>query len=209
MQTIDVLPRSSDRRRVAVQLDGNQVLFEAPGVCDHPAVGRKDGRVAVEDKLVVAPHLVDEHKEALVLAGEAGKHVATKVTLAEDVRRRGDVDEHLGAGVRMIPGCSQFLASPSEGILAVWGQQPHIIGETGLGLIFDPKDFVKWHTFTDATQGYGVYLGPRLKDQRPVHVRMRLVGVWSEGGVASADTFIPHLKDLALRFTAPVVVTSQ
>lgn len=117
-------------------------------------------------------------------------------------------DEHFGAGVRMIPGCTQFLASPGQGILAVWGQQANIIGETGLGLIFRPEDFVRWHTFTDDTQSYGAYLGRNLEQQRSVSVRTRIVGVWSEGGVATAERFVPHLRDLALRFRTPVVMSS-
>jgi len=118
-------------------------------------------------------------------------------------------EDHFGAGVRMIPGCTQFLASPSEGILAVWGQQPGIIGETGLGLIFRPADFVKWHTFTDDAQGYGAYLGRNLKGAESVYVPVRMVGVWSEGGMATAESFIPHLKDLAARFQAPVTFAGQ
>jgi len=118
-------------------------------------------------------------------------------------------DEHFGVGVRKIPGCTQFLASRGLGILALWGRQANIIGETGLGLIFDPADFVKWHTWNDSSQGYGVYLGRNLKDGQNVKILARLVGVWSEGGVATADSFIPHLKDLALRFGTPVVLSNQ
>ncbi len=113
-------------------------------------------------------------------------------------------DEYFGAGIRKISDASPLLASRVDGILAAWGQLPNITGETGLGLIFDPEDFVAWHNFSDDSNAHGVFLGPNLVGQERVRVRMRLVGVWSEGGMAGAKTFATHLKDLALRFQSPV-----
>lgn len=107
-----------------------------------------------------------------------------------------------GLGVRRIPHPDAFLGSAGEGILGVMGQQQGIIGQTGLGLIFHPERFLRWDVITGADDAYVV----RLKTD-DAHYRAWLVGVWEYGGIATAQTFTAHLRDLADRFGAPPTIT--
>ncbi len=110
-------------------------------------------------------------------------------------------DAAFGLGVRRIPPPDEFLASAEEGILGVMGQQEGIIGRTGLGLVFAPERFLRWDVATGDDDAYVVRLkagdGP---------CRAWLVGVWEHGGIATAETFADHLRDLAARFAAPATI---
>lgn len=119
-----------------------------------------------------------------------------------DLPRR-DADE-FGLGVRRIPHPDAFLGSAEEGILGVMGQQPGIIGRTGLGLIFAPDDFVRWDVMTGDEDAYVA----RLRTDNGA-CRAWLVGVWEHGGLAGVEGFVPHLRNLARRFNNPVTISGQ
>ncbi len=104
-----------------------------------------------------------------------------------------------GLGVRRIPHPEVFLGAASEGILGLIGQQPDIIGQTGLAVIFDPEWFLTWDVLPEEDDAYVV----RLKSDRNRY-HAWLVGVWEHGGIADAETFGEHLRHLAHRFREPV-----
>ena len=106
-----------------------------------------------------------------------------------------------GLGVRRIPHPDAFLASAEEAILGVMGQQEGIIGRTGLGLVLDPAQFLRW----DVAEGDDDAYVARLQSNNGVY-RAWLVGVWEHGGIATSETFTQHLRDLAGRFAAPATV---
>lgn len=110
-----------------------------------------------------------------------------------------------GLGLRRIPHPDVFLGDDDEGVLAVMGQQDGIVGRTGLAIAFDPDRFARWGVQTDDDDGYVVYLDPVETANRELY-RARLIGVWGEGGIATADTMLDHVLDLADRFQAPVEV---
>lgn len=107
-----------------------------------------------------------------------------------------------GLGVRRIPHPDAFLGAAEEGILGVMGRQEGIIGQTGLGLIFDPARFLRWDVMAGADDAYVVRLAPDGGGYRAW-----LVGVWEHGGIATAETFPQHLRDLAGRFGAPATIS--
>ena len=117
---------------------------------------------------------------------------------------RQDADERLGVGIRRIPTPDLFLGDEEDGVLAVMGQQEGIVGKTGLAVAFDPEHFARWGVAAD-DDSWVAYLNPMEGVDRDFY-RARLIGVWSEGGIATADTMAQHVTDLADRFQAPVQV---
>lgn len=111
-----------------------------------------------------------------------------------------------GVGVRRIPHPDAFIGAEEAGVLGVMGRQEGVIGTTGLGLVFEPQAFARWGVQTNADDGYVAYLAPELTDG-PRRYRAWLVGVWGEGGIATAETFDDHLLGLSARMQAPVTVT--
>lgn len=109
-----------------------------------------------------------------------------------------------GVGVRRIPTPDVFLGDDDEGVLAVMGQQEGVVGKTGLALAFDPEHFARWG-ISQNDDSWIAYLDPIEGANRGFY-RARLIGVWSEGGVADEETVLPHVLDLADRFQAPVQV---
>ncbi|MGC9317609.1 MAG: DUF4861 family protein [Armatimonadota bacterium] len=131
-------------------------------------------------------------------------HAFIDATFTIDPQRDGP--GAFGVGVRRIPGPKAFLASEEEGILGLMGQQAGIIGRTGLAVLFEPGRFLRWGVEGGEADGYVVYLSPEPQEGS-VPYRARLVGAWSQGGMADSDTFIDHLHDLSDRFQAPVVAS--
>lgn len=120
-------------------------------------------------------------------------------------------DGPFGVGLRRIPTPDVFLGSEREGILAVMGQQPGIIGKTGMAVLFDPKRFARWGVRSAEDDSYVVHLDgterPSVEaGESESFYRTRLVAVWSEGGIADEETMVPHCRDLAMRFQHPVTV---
>lgn len=111
-------------------------------------------------------------------------------------------DTPFSLGVRRIPHPDEFLARAEEGILGIIGQQPGIIGKTGLALIFDPAQFLRWDVAEGRDDGYLV----RLQSEDGTY-RAWLVGVWDQGGMVTSETFAQHLRDLAGRFAAPATIS--
>ncbi|MGD9495669.1 MAG: DUF4861 family protein [Armatimonadota bacterium] len=107
-----------------------------------------------------------------------------------------------GLGVRRLPHPTEFIGDAAAGILGSIGQQPGIIGRTGLGLVFDPACFSRWEVRPGEDDAYVV----RLSEPEG-HYRAWLVGVWDQGGVAGRYTFISHMRCLAARFGAPPIVS--
>lgn len=120
--------------------------------------------------------------------------------------QRKPCDGPFGLGARRIPHPDLFLADDEEGVLAVMGQQEGIIGKTGLAILFEPDRFLRWGVAPGDPDAYMVYFSP-LQEAGTDLYRARLVGVWSEAGIATEDTMADHARDLALRFREPVVVT--
>ena len=114
---------------------------------------------------------------------------------------RGD----FGLGIRRIPSPDIFLGDDDEGVLAVMGQQEGIVGKTGLAIAFDPEHFARWGVENEEDDSWVVYLNPFGPEDRDYY-RARLIGVWSEGGIATADTMAAHVLGLANRFQTPVEV---
>ncbi len=110
-----------------------------------------------------------------------------------------------GVGIRRIPSPDLFLGDEDGGVLAAMGQQENIVGKTGLAVVFEPEQFVRWGVQTDEHSGWVVYLNPRETPDMDVY-RARLVGVWSEGGIADVETMNDHCHDLSRRFQEPVVL---
>ncbi len=78
-------------------------MFGRPG--DQLAVGIQDQAGSVEDEIVVAAHLIDEHQRAAPAAGGGGQHARAQVPLLDGVGRGGDVDQDLGAlGHQLLDG---------------------------------------------------------------------------------------------------------
>ena len=115
--------------------------------------------------------------------------------------------ERFGAGIRKFPDPGHLLRSPTEGILAIWGPQEGIIGEAGLAVIFSPTRFQAWTDRPGEEGGHAFFLNPPLQGREKVEYQMRYVGAWEHGGVATKETFIPHLQELAERFHQPVSVS--
>lgn len=113
--------------------------------------------------------------------------------------------DHFGAGMIKLDEIQQFLGSKTEGILAQWGQQDTIVGETGLGIIFPPGDFYAWRYLEDESS-YGFLLSPDVRGDRIVEKHLRFVGVWEHGGIADGRSFMDHLRGLATRLREPVTV---
>lgn len=114
--------------------------------------------------------------------------------------------DNFGVGIRRIQHPEMFLSSDREGILATLGQQEGIIGLTGLAVIFEPDRFLRWGVLSDGGDSYVVYLTPEGQEDRSFY-RTRLVGLWSESGIATAETSAEHLRDLAQRQHNPVTIT--
>ncbi len=117
--------------------------------------------------------------------------------------------ERFGAGIRRFAEPRHLLRDATEGILAIWGAQEGIIGEAGLGVIFSPIRFQRWIDREGEEDGHAFFLSPALANQETVEYAMRYVGVWEHGGVATGETFIPHLQELAERFHQPVIVEAR
>lgn len=118
---------------------------------------------------------------------------------------RRESDGEFGVGIRRIPSPDIFLADDDEGVLAEMGQQEGIVGKTGLAIAFDPEYFARWAVASGDDDSYVVYLTPIENADRDFY-RARLIGVWSEGGIATEDTMMKHALDLADRFQTPVHV---
>lgn len=123
-----------------------------------------------------------------------------------------DCDGLFGVGLRRVPTPDVFMGSDSNGILAVMGQQPTIIGLTGMAVLFEPEHFARWGVRTEEDDSYAVYLDPVEREVLEVGTdeafyRTRLVAVWSEGGIATAETMADHCRDLARRFQHPVTIS--
>jgi hypothetical protein len=111
-----------------------------------------------------------------------------------------------GVGIRRLPSPDLFLGDDDEGVLAAMGQQEGIIGKTGLAIAFDPSQFARWGVQKDGDDAWVAYLDPIENVDRDLY-RARLIGVWSEGGIASdAGEMRVHVLDLADRFQSPVRV---
>ncbi len=115
-------------------------------------------------------------------------------------------DSKFGVGIRRIPSPDFFLSDEDAGVLAAMGQQENIVGKTGLGIVFEPDQFARWGVQKDEDDSWVVYLNPREHAGADFH-RTRLVGVWSEGGIADEDTVPAYMNRLADRFQAPVEVS--
>ncbi|MGI5816728.1 MAG: DUF4861 family protein [Armatimonadota bacterium] len=122
-----------------------------------------------------------------------------------EVVPRTPCEGRFGLGVRRIASPDVFLGDAEGGALAVMGQQPGIVGKTGLAIAFDPERFARWGVLTGEEDSYVVYLNPIERADRSFY-RARLVGVWSEGGTATVETLNAHVLDLADRFRTPVEV---
>ena len=118
---------------------------------------------------------------------------------------RKPCDGRFGLGVRRIPHPELFLGDDDAGVLAVMGQQEGIVGKTGLAVVFDPEQFLRWGVESDETDAYMVYLSPVESDGSEVY-HARLAGVWSEAGIATEEAMREHVNDLALRLNEPVTV---
>jgi len=113
-------------------------------------------------------------------------------------------DEMFGLGIVRHKERRQFLADQAAGILAAWGQQDTVFGETGLAVLFRPAQFHSFRTLTDELDSEAVLLEPSMAAGNPVGFRAQLVGVWEHGGIATGATFLDHVRDLAARFASPV-----
>ena len=121
-------------------------------------------------------------------------------------------DGLFGVGLRRLAAPDVFIGSDTEGILAVMGQQEGIVGRTGMAVLFEPEEFARWGVRRNGDASYVVHLDPIVREEveagAPVaFYRTRLVGVWSEGGIANVQTMAQHCRDLALRFRNPVTIT--
>jgi len=119
-----------------------------------------------------------------------------------DIATRTPCPGAFGLGVRRLPHPDVFLGSSDAGILALMGQQPGIIGRTGLAVVFDPASFLRWGVQADGDDAYVVRLRPAPNGT----YRAWLVGVWEHGGIATPDSFADHINGLAARFGVPTVV---
>ncbi|MFO8082360.1 MAG: DUF4861 family protein [Armatimonadota bacterium] len=122
-----------------------------------------------------------------------------------EIIARQPCEGEFGVGIRRIPSPDVFLGDDDEGVLAVMGQQEGIIGKTGLALAFDPEQFGRWDVLAEDAS-WVAYLDPIERGERSLY-RARLIGVWSESGIADEETLLPHVLGLADRFQAPVSVS--
>lgn len=166
-------------------------------LCNGPV--RAGLQVRVTDWGTPAGGLYDATVDYFVFAGH--DFIDAGFTLSP----RQPCEGRFGVGVRRIPTPDVFLGDDDAGVLAAMGQQEGIIGKTGLAVIFEPERFVRWGLATEGHDSWVVYLDP-VKNLDLDFYRARLVGVWSEGGIADEETMIPHVLDLADRFHQPVEV---
>jgi len=101
-------------RALRVDRGHEQLLAELVGAGDHGAVVIDDHRVAVEDELVLAADEVAERHRGQGVAGALHQHVLPLAALARVVGRGREVDDHGGAGQRLVgqrrPGLPDVLA---------------------------------------------------------------------------------------------------
>lgn len=122
------------------------------------------------------------------------------------VTERQPSGEAFGLGARRIPHVEAFVGDAKAGVLGVMGRQEGIVGKTGLAVLFEPERFLRWGVEEEPTDAYIVYLTPSDEGGADVY-RARLVGIWSEGGIATEHTMPRHLLDLAARMNEPVEVS--
>ncbi len=114
-------------------------------------------------------------------------------------------DEDFGLGVRRISHVEAFVGDEEAGVLGVMGRQDGIVAKTGLAVLFEPQRFLRWGVEDEPTDAYMIYLSPDAEGGAEIY-RARLLGIWSEGGVANEHTMPRHLLDLAARMNQPVEV---
>jgi hypothetical protein len=73
-------------------------------------------------------------------------------------------------------------------------------------VLFEPQRFLRWGVEDEPTDAYMIYLSPDTEGGAEVY-RARLLGIWSEGGVANEHTMPRHLLELAARMNQPVEVS--
>jgi len=122
------------------------------------------------------------------------------------VTERQPSGEAFGLGARRIPHVEAFVGDAKAGVLGVMGRQEGIVEKTGLAVLFEPERFLRWGVEEEPTDAYIVYLTPSDEGGADVY-RARLVGIWSEGGIATEHTMPRHLLDLAARMNEPVEVS--
>ena len=93
----DVAQPPADRL-ARVEVDDEQRLLEARRPRQHLALVVEHDRVAVEEELVLAADEVAEREVGGVVARARDEHLLAFLRLADVVRRRGEIDEQLGAG---------------------------------------------------------------------------------------------------------------
>ena len=93
------LAAAPGRRRVQRQVDGEQVLDELRGAGQQLPVGADHQRVAVEDQLVLAAHLVAVDDRRAGLGGAAAHQRQPEVVLGPLVRRGVGGDDQVDAGL--------------------------------------------------------------------------------------------------------------
>ena len=97
----DVAQPPADRL-ARVEVDDEQRLLEARRPREDLALVVEHDRVAVEEELVLAADEVAEREVGGVVARARDEHLLAVLRLADVERRRGEVDEQLGAGEREV-----------------------------------------------------------------------------------------------------------
>jgi hypothetical protein len=87
-----------------VDVAHDQFLDKLPPACDELAVLVDHEAVAVEDELVLSAYQVAEDHIGEVVTGALDEHSLAFRALLDVIRRRGDVDDHLGSGEGLIGG---------------------------------------------------------------------------------------------------------
>jgi hypothetical protein len=118
-------------------------------------------------------------------------------------------DIKIGIGLRDLPE-QKWIERPQDGYAGVVGKgNQEGTDQLGLGVVFDPKDFVRMQTIEHETDGGHVYvLTPHHEGEQSVHVHSRLMAFWNgDGWVSSAEQFESLLQQYASLWKSPAKIT--
>lgn len=133
-------------------------------------------------------------------------------TLFDTISVEGDAevlkDIKIGIGLRDLPD-GKFVEKPEAGYAYVGGKG-NLEGtdNLGLGVVFEPKDFVRMQPIDHPTDGGHVYILTPHSEEKSTHVHTRLMAYWNgDGWVNNVQQFEELLQTYAALWKNPSKVT--
>ena len=173
------VPQAPADRLARVEVDDEQRLLEAGGAGEHLALVVEHDGVPVEEQLVLAADEVAEGEIGRVVAGAGDEHLLAVLGLADEVRRRREVDEQLGAREREIGGGrprlpdvladrrpDQDLAVAEQDQLAPGGEVALLVEDAVVGEEALAVERLQFAVRADGARVEEVAVEPRRPDER-------------------------------------------